>query len=80
MDNLSYLKKIEHREKKGWPTVTLLIVIFLGSLATYSLGYSNGLKEGMFRMDKAVSKALEGGYRLGIGKGLEALEEKRLRK
>ena len=78
MTNLTYLKRLERRDKPNWGAyITISLLIFIGGLALYVWGYSNGLSEGMARTDATVSKALQGGYDVGVEKGLEALRYRR---
>ena len=78
MQGLTYLKKLEHRKQESWTGyIFITLFIFLFTLAIYYWGYGNGLREGMSRVDATVSKALKGGYDVGVEKGLDALEVKR---
>ena len=81
MANLTYLKRIERRGKPNLGAyITISLLIFISCLLTYVWGYGNGLSEGIARTDATVSKALHGGYDLGVEKGLEALEGRRSKK
>ena len=81
MTNLTYLKRLDRQDKLNWGAyITISLLIFIGGLALYAWGYSNGLNEGIARTDATVSKALRGGYDVGVEKGLDALKERRTKK
>ena len=78
MTNLTYIKRLERRDKPDWGAyIAISLLIFIGGLALYAWGYGNGLSEGIARTDATVSKALRGGYGVGVEKGLDALKERR---
>lgn len=77
MQGLTYLKKLERKKAKYDKHIIyilIFIIFILYSLALSQWRFGDGLREGMSRVDATVSKALQGGYDVGVEKGLEALE------